>query len=74
MRPFLAMTVLLAGCAGTGSPDCGPDWNSIGQRDGRINAGSQAPRYAARCGGNVDTAAYEDGYRAGAAQRPQPSW
>jgi hypothetical protein len=42
---------------------------SIGQRDGRLNVGSQAERYAARCGA-VDTAAYEEGYRQGFAQRP----
>jgi hypothetical protein len=61
---------LLAGCAGAGGGDCGPDWREIGQRDGRLNAGSQAERYAARCGAPVDAAAYEEGYRQGVAQRP----
>ena len=64
----------LASCAGSGGSDCGPDWRSVGQRDGRINAGSQAERYAARCATPVDSAAYEEGYRAGFAQRPVPSW
>jgi hypothetical protein len=75
----MKLTIMLAGlalggCAGVGSSDCGPDWRSVGQRDGRINAGSQAERYAARCGTPVDSAAYEEGYRAGFAQRPIPSW
>ena len=67
---ILAVT-FLAGCAGA---DCGPDWRAVGQRDGRINSGLQAERYAARCGTTVDTAAYEAGYREGFAQRPIPSW
>ena len=74
MRPFLLTTVLLAGCAGAGGVDCGPDWRAIGERDGRINAGSQAQGYAARCGGNVDTAAYEAGYAEGFLRRPIPNW
>ncbi len=57
----------LAGCAGIRGSDCG-------QRDGRMNAGSQAANYAARCGTPVDGAAYEEGYRAGFAQRPPPNW
>lgn len=69
---FLAL-VMLAGCA-SGGVDCGPDWRAIGERDGRINAGSQAERYAARCSAKVDSAAYEQGYQAGFAQRPIPSW
>jgi hypothetical protein len=74
MRRLLILGALaVAGCAG-GVGDCGSDWRSIGARDGRINAGSQAERYAARCSGPVDTAAYEEGYRAGFAQRPIPSW
>lgn len=64
--------VLLAGCA-TGA-DCGPDWRSVGERDGRMGAGSQAERYAARCGVPVDAAAYEEGYRQGFSLRPVPGW
>jgi hypothetical protein len=67
---LLVAAAALAGCA----TDCGPDWRSIGQRDGRLGAGSQAERYAARCGVPVDTAAYEDGYREGFAHRPPPGW
>ncbi len=75
MRPIVVLaTLVLAGCAGLGSADCGPDWRSVGQRDGRMNAGSQAANYAARCGTPVDSAAYEEGYRAGFAQRPPPNW
>lgn len=71
MRRLAILTVLaLTGCAS----DCGPDWRAIGERDGRINAGSQAERYAARCGKPVDTAAYEEGYGVGFAQRPPPNW
>ena len=73
MKRLLILSALLAGCAGPGSPDCGPDWRSVGQRDGRINAGSQAENYARRCG-SVDRAAYEAGYAEGFAQRPIPSW
>ena len=64
--------VLLSGCAATA--DCGPDWYAIGQRDGRINAGSQAERYAARCGGTVDQARYAEGYAEGFSHRPTPGW
>ena len=63
----------LAGCA-AGGVDCGPDWRSVGQRDGRINAGSQVQNYAARCATPVDAAAYEEGYREGFAQRPISNW
>jgi hypothetical protein len=71
MRTIALLAVAaLAGCA----TDCGPDWRSIGQRDGRLGAGSQAERYAARCGTPVDVAAYEAGYREGFAHRPPPGW
>jgi len=66
-RLVMLGTVLLAGCAA----DCGPDWRSLGLRDGSMNAGSQAGRYAARCNTTVDTAAYEEGYREGLAMRPR---
>lgn len=69
-RGWVVVVTLLAGCAGV---DCGPDWRAVGQRDGRINAGSQAERYAARCGAPVDRAAYEQGYAEGFAQRPPPA-
>lgn len=73
MRPLAILVVLaLGGCAS--GADCGPDWRAIGERDGRINAGSQAERYAARCGSKVDSAAYDEGYHAGFARRPIPSW
>ena len=72
MRTLLVLTGLLAGCAS--GVDCGPDWRAIGERDGRINAGSQAERYASRCGVTVDTAAYQDGYADGFSRRPIPSW
>lgn len=73
VRTLMLLAVLaLGGCAS--GVDCGPDWRAIGERDGRINAGSQAERYAARCGSKVDTGAYEDGYHAGFARRPIPSW
>ena len=68
----LLATLMLAGCAGTA--DCGPDWFALGQRDGRINAGSQVERYAARCTGPVDRARYAEGYEDGFYQRPKPMW
>jgi len=64
----------LAGCAGMNSQDCGPDWFSVGRRDGRMNAGSQIERYAVRCGGPVDRARYEAGYEEGFYERPKPMW
>lgn len=68
MRRLLILgTALLAGCAS----DCGTDWRTLGQRDGRLGAGSQAERYAARCNTTVDTAAYAQGYDEGFAMRPQ---
>jgi len=72
-RLTLLAAVLLAGCAGNAA-DCGGDWRAVGERDGRINAGSQAANYASRCGGTVDTAAYEAGYAVGFSRRPIPSW
>jgi len=69
-RFLLLLPFLVAGCA---TVDCGSDWFAIGQRDGRINAGSQAERYAVKCTG-IDTARYGEGYREGFAQRPTPSW
>jgi hypothetical protein len=68
MKNLLALgAVLLAGCAA----DCGPDWRALGQRDGRLGAGSQAASYAARCNTTVDTATYEQGYSEGFAMRPR---
>jgi hypothetical protein len=74
MRRFTLLAVVLLGGCAIGSVDCGPDWRAIGERDGRINAGSQAERYAARCAVPVDRAAYEEGYQAGFARRPPPNW
>jgi hypothetical protein len=71
MKKLLLLgAALLSGCA-AGAGDCGPDWRALGQRDGRLDAGSQAARYAERCNTTVDTAAYEQGYREGMAQRPR---
>ena len=64
-RLTILLFALLAGCAG----DCGPDWFALGQRDGIMNAGSQAGHYAARCSGQVDTAKYEEGYSDGLSRR-----
>jgi hypothetical protein len=73
MRRLVMLFVLgLAGCAGVSSSDCGPDWFAIGQRDGRMDAGRQIERYAARCGTPVDVQRYEEGYREGFSQRPRP--
>ena len=70
MRLFLAAcTLLVSACAS----ECGSDWYQVGERDGRMGAGSQAERYTARCG-QVDTARYNEGYREGFALRPPPNW
>jgi hypothetical protein len=66
----LVISLALWGCAS----DCGPDWYQIGERDGRINAGSQIASYSARCSPPPDQARYEEGYRAGFARRPIPTW
>lgn len=71
-RAAILGLILLSGCAGTGGSDCGPDWYALGQRDGRMNFGSQAERYASRCGVPVDRARYEEGYQEGFSQRPRP--
>lgn len=63
-----AACALIAGCAGV---DCGSDWYAVGQRDGRLGAESQAEAYAARCGGNIDRARYQEGLQAGLAMRPR---
>lgn len=71
---MLACVLVMSGCAATHRLDCGPDWYATGQRDGRMNAGLQAQNYAARCAVQVDAARYLEGYRAGFAERPLPSW
>jgi hypothetical protein len=71
VRLFLsACSLLLSACAA----DCGSDWYQVGQRDGRMGASPQVGYYADRCGGQVDTARYNEGYRAGFALRPPPNW
>ena len=75
MRRFSILGLLaLAACAGPNSADCGPDWFAVGQRDGRINSGSQIEHYAARCGGSVDRDRYDEGYQDSFYRRPVPSW
>jgi len=71
-RLILLAAVALSGCAAAGG-DCGSDWGAVGERDGRMNFGSQAERYAARCG-KVDIAAYNEGFARGSALRPPPNW
>ena len=69
----MASVLALAGCAQLGAVDCGPDWYSIGQRDGRIGALQQADGYARRCGVKVDEDAYLRGWRDGYSLRPHPT-
>jgi len=74
MNKVLALAAgcaIMAGCAGTGGIDCGADWYSIGQRDGRLGADSQAGRYAERCSGQLDRQRYEEGLQSGLAMRPR---
>lgn len=75
MKFLLAITcfIAVAGCAGLGSADCGPDWHAIGQRDGRLGAYPQAEAYARRCGVEVDSAAYQRGWQEGFGMRPRPT-
>jgi hypothetical protein len=64
-----ACLVALAGCAA----DCGPDWYSIGQRDGVLGASPQDELYARRCGGGVDAVRYREGWQDGFSRRPRPT-
>ena len=71
--PFaVACLVALAGCAGLGVADCGPDWYAVGQRDGVLGAQPQDEIYARRCGGAVDTSRYREGWQDGFSRRPRP--
>lgn len=69
----VAALLILAGCASLGAADCGPDWYSIGQRDGRIGAQPQDASYAGRCGVEVDSARYREGWQDGFRSRPRPA-
>jgi hypothetical protein len=69
---LLAAIAALSGCAGLQEADCGGDWFMIGKRDGRLGAVSQVERYASICSTPVDRARYEEGHRAGSAERPRP--
>lgn len=71
-RLALLAVIALSACAGAQSSDCTGEWFEIGKRDGRMGALSQAERYGARCGIPVDVQRYEEGYRAGSAERPRP--
>jgi hypothetical protein len=75
VRSFLAIALFAAvtGCAAAASADCGPDWFSIGQRDGVLGAQPQDQFYAARCGGGVDAVRYREGWQDGFARRPRPT-
>jgi hypothetical protein len=64
--------VALAGCAGLGAADCGPDWYAVGQRDGILGAQPQEEIYAGRCGA-VDAARYREGWQDGISRRPRPT-
>jgi hypothetical protein len=66
------LLIAVSGCAGMAA-DCGSDWYATGMRDARLNASSQAARYAARCSA-VDTAKYEEGYAEGMSRRAPPGW
>ena len=66
--------LLVTGCAGLASSDCGADAFALGQRDGRLGASPQSERYAERCGAAVDAEKYREGWRAGYSQRPVPLW
>jgi hypothetical protein len=69
----LAAFSILAGCVNLGAADCGPDWYSIGQRDGRLGAQPQEENYARRCRGEVDAVRYRDGWQDGFGRRPRPT-
>ena len=64
--------VVLAGCAGLGAADCGPDWYAVGQRDGILGAQPQEEIYAGRCG-TIDAGRYREGWQDGISRRPRPT-
>jgi hypothetical protein len=66
----MALIALLTGCT---TLDCGADWYSTGQRDGRLGAQPQAELYARRCSAPVDSAAYLRGWQDGMRARPVPT-
>jgi hypothetical protein len=69
-----ALVGTAAGCASaSGSPDCGPDWYAVGQRDGLMGAAPQEHSYSARCPVPVDPARYREGWKDGYARRPVPT-
>ena len=68
----LAVLLILAACAAFYGADCGPDWYSIGQRDGTLGAQPQAEIYARRCGTSVDAVRYREGWQDGFGRRPRP--
>jgi hypothetical protein len=67
-----ASLIVLAGCAGVGAADCGPDWHAIGQRDGVLGVQPQDENYARRCAGAVDAVRYREGWEDGFRRRPKP--
>jgi hypothetical protein len=69
----LGALLILAGCAAFDAADCGPDWYSIGQRDGTLGAPLQDANYAGRCGTEVDAARYREGWQDGFRSRPRPA-
>jgi hypothetical protein len=69
----LLLIALVAGCANLSSADCG-DAYATGARDGRLGATPQAQAYAGRCGRPTNDGRYNEGWRAGYAERPVPLW
>lgn len=71
---LLAVSALVAGCAGMGDAQCrDANWYDVGFRDARFKLQSQADVYAQQCaahGVKVDAARYEQGLREGRYEFP----
>ena len=66
---FLMLSLLVAGCAGTGGNDCSADAYQLGERDGVLRS-YEGSRHAARCGSGFNEARYREGYAESASRRP----
>jgi hypothetical protein len=64
---LLLCVLVLSGCAGMGTADCG-DAYQTGQNHGMLGV-DESDRLAARCGASFDRARYADGYSDGFSRR-----
>jgi hypothetical protein len=62
-RLFLAMTILLSGCAAGNVVEChGQNWYQIGSRDARMGGKDESAVIADSCGQAFDAKQYRQGF------------